>query len=264
MEAVEFPLSGGHVIEVLVYLDLVVAHRRHPPTLGLLLTTDAEECRVQGGAAPDSRLGGMFHWINDHNANVWTAWATVATAAIAALAALVALRQLGQIRRDSRDKARPYVQVDVVAGLHGPGSWDLIIENTGASAAVEVTIDAGELTPADAKDHISADLAAYLNAPHTLVPGARRRVMWAYDTNNTRAGVLRACTARIRYFDERTAKHWWTRLRPYRATYLLEDPIGGNPYPAPTEGPVPNNSDMLQHINRALRTLNIHVGELRR
>ena len=47
---------------------------------------------------------------------------------IAFFAAVFALSELRMIRRDSRKRTRPYVQLDVVPGLHGPGSWDLIIE----------------------------------------------------------------------------------------------------------------------------------------
>lgn len=209
---------------------------------------------------------GMRDWITNDNAGVVNAWATFAGVAVALLAATFALVQLRLIRKDSHERTRPYVQLDVVPGLQGPGSWDLIIENRGASTALNVVVDGGEYTPQDESDHIVPDLGKYLLAPKTLVPGARRRVMWGYSTNDARirAGVLEPRDVSVTYLDERRSRSWLGRKRPYRDTFRVGDALAGMVFPAPTEGPKPNNTDMLAHIDRAVRTLNTHVGELRR
>lgn len=130
-------------------------------------------------------------WITPGNAEVVTAWATVCGALVALGAAVAAIAQLGQVVRDSRDRTRPYVHLDVVPGLHGIGSWDLTIENHGLSTALDVVIDGGDFEQVDEDDYITPHLGEYLLRPKTLVPGARRRIMWSYSTLEppVRAGI---------------------------------------------------------------------------
>lgn len=208
----------------------------------------------------------MHEWITAANADVVMAWASLAGVVVAFFAALFALSQLRMIRKDSRERTRPYVQLDVVPGLHGPGSWDLIVENRGASAALQVVIDAGLFTPLDADDHIAPIIGDYLLTPKTLVPGARRRVMWGLQqtAGNVKAGVLEPREATVTYIDERKAIRSWGKPTPYSETFVLGDAFGAAVFPAPSEGSKPNTRDMLAHIDRALRTMNSHIGELRR
>lgn len=208
----------------------------------------------------------MCDWITKDNADVVVAWATIATAVLALVAAYAALRQLRMIRLDSNERTRPYVQLDVVPGLQGPGSWDLIIENRGASAALEVKIDAGEFIPLNNADHIAPVLGEYLRKPKTLVPGARRRIMWGFSLTDPsiKAGVLEPRQAKVTYLDVQKAAGKRGRKHPYADTFLLTGAADGQVIPAPTEGPVPTDTDMLKHIDRALRTMNSHIGELRR
>lgn len=208
----------------------------------------------------------MWQWITSENAAVATAWATFAGVVIGVVAGFLALCQLRMIVKDSRQRTRPYVQLDVVPGLHGPGSWDLIIENRGASTARNVVVDGGEYGIQDQDDHISPNLGKYLLSPKTLVPGARRRVMWGYSTDDPhiRAGVLQPREVVVTYLDDRKARSRFGRRRPYSDTFVVGDGFAGAVFPAPTEGPRPTSSDMLAHIDRAVRTLSTHVGELRR
>lgn len=204
-------------------------------------------------------------WVTVANAEVVTAWASIGAAAIAGVAALVGLGQLRMIRRDSRERTRPYVQVDVVPGLQGPGFWDLIVENKGASGAYDVTVEVGALPPADAADHIVEPLEAFLSSPRVLVPGARRRVMWAMQVNGERAGVLEAKLVKVRYYDLGNARKQF-RKRAITEEFLLEDctALAAGAYPAPIVGSTSSRSDDLKDLNLAVRTLNTHVGELRR
>ncbi len=90
--------------------------------------------------------------------------------------------------------------------------------------------------------------------------------MWGYSTDDPhiRAGVLEPRDVVVTYLDERKARSWLGKKRPYHDTFTVGDAFAGVVFPAPTEGPKPNNKDMLAHIDRAVRTLNTHVGELRR
>lgn len=209
----------------------------------------------------------MCSWITTENAAVFSAWATAAGVLVGLVAALAALHQLRMISRDSHDRTRPYIQLDVVPGLQGPGSWDLIIENRGASAAHDVRIEAGTLEAADDEDHIVGPLAVYLATPRTLVPGARRRLMWAYHLpeRKIRAGVLEERTVEVSYRDEQGMRRR-RRRDPYKERFLLEDvtDTAAGIYPAPTEGRASTSGDPLKDINLAVRSLGTHVGELRR
>lgn len=207
----------------------------------------------------------MNDLINPGNADVATAWATMAGVAVAIAATTFALIQLRMIRADSNARTRPYVQVDVVPGLQGPGSWDLIIENTGASSAHDVIVDGGEYEAQDTADHIVPNLAKYLLQPKVLVPGARRRIMWAYSTENptVRAGVVSPRELKVSYLGDRSRSRF-RRWRNFSETFVVGDELLGAVSPAPNEGPIPTGDDQLARIDRALRTLNTHVGELRR
>lgn len=202
----------------------------------------------------------MCGWITRDNADVVTAWATAAGVVVALVAALAALRQLRMISKDSHDRTRPYVQLDILPGLQGPGSWDLILENRGASTARNVLLAAGDLEPADSEDHIVKPLISYLSKPRTLVPGARRRLMWAYrlEGRGIRAGVLEERRVHVSYSDQRGNR--------YRDEFLLEDvtTVAAGVYPAPTEGRKSGSKDTLEDINLAVRAVGAHVGELRR
>lgn len=209
----------------------------------------------------------MCAWITSENAEVVSAWATAAGVLVGLIAALAALRQLRMISRDSRDRTRPYVQLDVVPGLQGPGSWDLVIENRGASTAHDVRIDAGTLEPVTDEDHIAHALAVYLATSRTLVPGARRRLMWAFNLpdRGVRAGVLEGRTARVSYRDEQGMRRW-RPSKPFENKFFLEDVTGtaAGIYPAPTEGRTTGSGEHLKNIDLAVRNLGAHVGELRR
>jgi hypothetical protein len=214
----------------------------------------------------------MLHWITKDNAEIVSAWATSAAVLVALVASCIALLQLRHIRKDSRDRTRPYVHLDVVPGLHGPGSWDLVLENKGASTAVDVIVDAGRINPQSKDDNIASTVPQYLLAPKTLVPGARRRIRWGYrlvdeeGNEKLRMGVLDPHKLTVTYLDEWRDRFWWRRWRKYKAAFTVGDAFMLPVFPAPTEGntSTANDDTVLKDINLALRALNTHVGELRR
>lgn len=201
-----------------------------------------------------------------------TSCAAVVTAAATALLAWFAftafrasVAQLRLLSADSARQTRPYVNVDVAPGLHGNGFWDLRIENLGRSIACDVQIDAGPLAARDAEDHISEPLAAFLTRPMTLPPGAKRRVMWRMEAephdNRTVAGANEDVPVKVTYTDVQGER--------YTDTFNVTTEGYGRVAPSPLTGSRVGGSgrtkgeESLANIERALQTLNMHVGMLR-
>ena len=188
---------------------------------------------------------------------------TAALTAVAALiAALAAAWQANLLRKQMRDDARPFVVVDVVPSLHGPGAWDLTLHSTGRSTArrVRITTEPSSWDPLDPSDDITAPLLKYLGTERDLPPGARHRVMWRGTTSgNGHAGAPPAATVTVIYEDD--AKN------TYKDDFTFDIDVLAEISPVPTEGPRVGNSEKgqeLRNIDRAIRTLAQHLGELRR
>lgn len=197
-----------------------------------------------------------------------TAIGSVATAAFTAFLWLVAWRtlsgakdQLELLTQQAVREVRPFVSAEVLPGFHGTGCWDLVVSNSGRTAARNIRFEIEPWSPGDDKDHISEPLNAYLRAQHMLVPGARHRVMWRMNTlpelGLTEAGAGAQASLGIRYEDDLG--------QTYTDAFLFNLDIIGAITPSPSEGPSALGKDKeLANIERALRTLNVHVGELRR
>lgn len=197
-----------------------------------------------------------------------TAIGSVATALFTAFLWLVAWRtlsgarkQLSLLRAQAEREGRPYVTADVVPGLHGAGNWDLIVANTGRTAARDITFDFDDWAPKDSEDHITSSLLAYLRASHVLVPNARHRLHWRMNPDpqfgTTEAGADPSSRLTIKYADDQGQK--------YTDAFSFDVDLLGAASPVPTEGPKAIGKDKdLARINQAIRTLSVHVGELRR
>ncbi|MBJ8343917.1 hypothetical protein [Antrihabitans sp. YC2-6] len=200
-------------------------------------------------------------------------WATaiggISTAIATGGLVWVALRTLGgankqlQLLREQVDReARPYVVLEVVPGLHGLGSWDLVVRNMGRTIARDVRMDIGDLSRRDEKDFITEPLARYLSAKRILAPSARQRVMWRREPNKEvgrpePAGASQKVSATVTYKDDVGAS--------YTDVYDLSTDTIDDSTPAPTQGPkVLGDDKELVNIEKAIRTLSIHLGELRR
>lgn len=115
--------------------------------------------------------------------DVWTTTAAWATAFLtlgllvaAVLAARAAISTLRQMKKDSIAQSRPYVYAQLVPGLGGVGTWDLIIKNAGQSAARNVTATVSEWP--EQKDFIIDALSTMFSTPQTLPPGTHLRTFW--------------------------------------------------------------------------------------
>lgn len=127
---------------------------------------------------------------------VWVAWRTLGGAR----------DQLVLLQLQSAREGRPYVVAEVVPGLHGAGSSDLIVQNLGRTLAHRVVIDVGALSIRDEDDYISGPLSEYLSKPKTLAPGSRHRVMWRCEPREEacrgEAGAPKTARGRVSYTDD--------------------------------------------------------------
>lgn len=189
------------------------------------------------------------------------------TAVAALIAALAAAWQVNLLRKQMRDDARPFVVVDVVPSLHGPGAWDLTLHSTGRSMAhkVGVSTEPAAWEPYDDEDHITEHLTAYLGRKRDLPPGARHRRMWRYERRKEKTGELSAVAGApaiaivtVTYQDDKG--------KCYDSSLSFDLDVLGAITPVPFEGQrMTSGSDQeLKNIDRAIRTVSQHVGELRR
>lgn len=203
-----------------------------------------------------------YEWITA-SAGVITAGATALLAVFAFTAFRASVAQLKLLTADSQRQTRPYVNIDLAPGLHGVGFWDITIENLGRSIARDVRVDAGRLEARDEHDHISEKLSEFLARPLTLPPGARRRVMWRMEPaeGRTPAGADGDVTVTVTYRDDFD--------QPYKDVFNVAVDGYSAVSPAPDEGARVTDGDRskgersLANIERALHTLNNHVGMLR-
>ncbi len=81
--------------------------------------------------------------------------------------------------------------------------------------------------------------------------------MWSLDDSSINAGVAGPVEAIVSYNDDLKGRYSEKRQ-------LVSDIAGAAP--APSEGPIASGGESkdLRNINHALRTLNMHIGELRR
>lgn len=182
---------------------------------------------------------------------VWVAWRTLSGAR----------DQLVLLQRQVAREGRPYVVAEVVPGLHGAGSSDLIVQNLGRTLAHRVMIDIGELSVRDDDDYISGPLAEYLAKPKTLAPGSRHRVMWRCEPREQagrgEAGAPKTAQGKVSYTDDGGHQ--------YSETYDLSVDGVMQVTPVPTVGTRSHGEGKeLVNIEHALRALNRHVGELSR
>ncbi|MFJ2517536.1 hypothetical protein ACIOWF_01090 [Cellulosimicrobium cellulans] len=196
-------------------------------------------------------------------ADVLAAVAAILSAVVALVAINIARGQLRGLREQMEREARPYVTAQVVPGLHGSGSWDLVVENLGKSMAHGLKVDVGTIQKRDAKDYIAEPLQRFLESELTLVPGARIRVMWSSDfQGSSPAGIQDSRTATLTYWGEADPSR---RGKPFIEVYPIYDSTAGHGMPTHNEGARASGTDKdLRNIDSALRALNAHVGELRR
>lgn len=186
-----------------------------------------------------------------------TAIATVGLVVGAIMAWQVAKANLRHLRDDSRAQTRPYVYAQLVPGIAGAPTWDLIVRNSGRSSAKNLQIDVSAWPETD--DVIVA-LKNLFETPQTLPPGTSIRTFWSlgkrHDPQSTGAtGIDIPVDLTVRYgSDDPDAPN-------YTETFRI-DSEGIGPTPVAHSGiELPPNATPTE---KKLKEIVLALNELRR
>ena len=207
--------------------------------------------------------------------NTVTDWITAVAALITALltlgllgaalwAATAARDTLAQMktdsegqRQDSARATRPYVHARMVPSIAGLDAWDLVIENTGRTAAYDLTL---EIDPKDEMqdpgDIVAAMTRKFAEAGHTLHPGGSFRMYLVVGATEEDPTGFRRATVTLQYTDSEGERY------VERPVTLDPDTVGSTP--APFTGKVKNKDDdgsIPKNTLNTLRAIAHHLGE---
>lgn len=132
------------------------------------------------------------------------ALATAAAVVVAIVAILLTYRQVrltavqirhdsAQAAQDSEDRTRPYVTMNIVSSIASHGALDLILANTGATAATNVRFEliGANFGLSDDDTHAGPGLREFFATPFELAPGARMRLHWHLPESTAARGDKR-------------------------------------------------------------------------
>lgn len=173
-----------------------------------------------------------------------------------------------QAKRDSIERTRPYVYAHVVPSLAGVGLLDLVVRNSGQSAARDLTLTYDSWP--NPVDDVTESLQTMFTTPRTLPPGCSLRVLWRLEAGEGRkfnegdpkmAGIDNDGTVGVRYTSGDPSHP------PYEDDFILLFDKSGY-WPVPEDGAEPGQSfkdhPELKAFYQLGRTLVRRVGELDR
>lgn len=195
-------------------------------------------------APPDD----LWSWLNANGGTVTTI-ATVVTA-------LVAIAALMAATRDSRDRTRPYIAVELAPARLSGFSAVIRVVNYGQTVARDVTLKFDpELAPQKPetarKDAIASVAQRYAEPIPNLSPGQALTNTWQTWTDN---GVLssapEACSVAVTYRSGR---------RTFRESFVLDIRTVGN-----ESDPVASNSELgsIRRVATSLEAIATSVREM--
>lgn len=186
----------------------------------------------------------------------------------ARLSAEAAIRANEQAQLDSIARTRPYVYAHVVPSLAGVGFLDLVVMNSGQSAARDLTLTYDSWP--EPADDVTESLQTMFATPRTLAPGCSLRVLWRLEAGEGRrfdegdpkkAGIDSDGTVGVRYTSGDPSHP------PYEDDFLLLFDKSGY-WPVPEEGAEPGKAfkdhPELKAFYQLGRALLRRVGELGR
>ena len=187
---------------------------------------------------------------------LWAAWRAYRTAS----GTLRQMREDSEAQlEDSARATRPYVYARIAPGLAGEATWDLVVENSGRTAAYDLRarIVASEV----GTDVIATAVQRFASAGTMLPPGARIRTFWSIDASPQsdppeRMGYPRA---------EVTLTYTDSEHREYedRPVVLDSEDLGLTPVPGSGAESGGANREARDAVH-ALRAIARHLGEQNR
>lgn len=205
-------------------------------------------------------------WISAYAAFI-TAFITFGLLVAAGLAYYAARDTLTQMREDSaarRDDSaratRPYVHARMVPSIAGLDTWDLIIQNTGQTAAHDLHLTITPLNDAPIPDDdVTAPLLRLASAGLTVHPGERLRSFWVLLAESPDPTGFPPSRVAVTYEDSEGT--------PYTERPVLFDPssVGLTPVPyTGSESPRNRSGSGVRNVENALRAIARNVGETNR
>jgi hypothetical protein len=171
-----------------------------------------------------------------------------------------------QVKLDSIEQTRPYVHAQLVPGLAGVATWDLVLSNPGRSTARNLTIEMEGWPNVD--DEITTPLRAMFETAQAIPPGVSRRCYWKLgleqghtwaDGTADPVGIASAATLKLSYTSDDPSHPQYTDV--YR---LDENAIGVTPTPNRGSEPKSGISDDAKSLHSVLRAIAQNIGELNR
>lgn len=214
------------------------------------------------------------------------ALATAAAVVVAIVAIFLTYRQVRltaiqlrdasvQAAQDSEDRTRPYVTMNIVPSIASQGALDLILTNTGATAATNVHFEllGADFGLSDDDTHVGPGLREFFSTPFELAPGAKMRLFWHLPKSSAEhsdkddamgapvAGELQATYGRD--VDGQPGSHVY--VTKHRYDFTLWPKITPEAWTGMrNEGSSADPLTHLKNINFGLRAIAHHVGETTR
>ncbi|OZG60325.1 hypothetical protein BLEM_2014 [Bifidobacterium lemurum] len=169
-----------------------------------------------------------------------------------------------QAKRESEDRNRPYISLDVVPSVSNvQGTWDLLIVNSGGTAArqVKISLKDGALIGEDENSYLKEHLERLMADGFDLMPGMHKRICWIISEN-------KVVTQGAPLYGTIVVNYRWVREEQ---TVFYEDYCPYDcmtpPILVPGKGRTrygSKDADQMKNIEYALRSISTHLGELRR
>lgn len=178
-----------------------------------------------------------------------------------------AKRAQDQLRRDSIEQTRPYVYAQLVPGIAGLATWDLIITNTGKSIARNLTIECDAWPEKD--DVVTGPLRKLFSSPQSLPPGTNIRTFWQLgipaghkDENGSTdpTGVVGRADITLHYSSDDPANP------SYTDSFSVDPELFARAVPGPFTGPDPRTTldEGEKDLHSMLAAVAHNIAEMRR
>lgn len=164
------------------------------------------------------------------------------------------------MQSDSARASRPYLFAQLVPGLAGELTWDLVIENTGRSGAFNTTMKI--YSPIKSDDIVTQGAQRLAKSGVAIPPGGRIRTLWFVG-----ASEFANPPEEMGYPSARISLNYSNADGQFFNDPSVEvEPNALGITPVPSTGPVVDSGSDEHALNaiHALRAIALHLGEVHR